>query len=199
MLLEAGISAVAGVIVFVVSLALVDGVRAPLAPLIAFGVVVAVLVHPRVFRPLAARILHRLGYGRELPEPRGETLALLLLFYSGTWILGGLALWLLLRSVGAHPDLESIVFLGGVGCGRRDRRGALRVRPVGARAARGVDVRTDARGRERGAGPGATALNRVAITLVEVLLLLVGGLLLRGAGEVDDAEPPAPRRRSMTS
>ena len=41
MLLEAGISAVAGVIVFVVSLAWVKGVDAPLAPLIAFGVVVA--------------------------------------------------------------------------------------------------------------------------------------------------------------
>jgi uncharacterized membrane protein YbhN (UPF0104 family) len=31
-----------------------------------------------------------------------------------------------------------------------------------------------------GAALGATLLNRVAITLVEVLLLLVGGLVLRG-------------------
>jgi uncharacterized membrane protein YbhN (UPF0104 family) len=31
----------------------------------------------------------------------------------------------------------------------------------------------------QGAALGATVLNRVAITLVEVLLLLVGGLLLR--------------------
>ena len=35
---------------------------------------------------------------------------------------------------------------------------------------------------------GATALNRVAITLVEALLLLVGGLLLR-RGEEPEPEP----------
>ena len=29
-------------------------------------------------------------------------------------MIGGVALWLLLRSVGAHPGPESIVFLGGV-------------------------------------------------------------------------------------
>ncbi len=190
MLLEAGISAVAGVIVFVVSLALVDGVRAPLAPLIAFGVVVAVLVHPRVFRPLAARILRRLGYGRELPELRGETLALLLLFYSGTWILGGLALWLLLRSVGAHPDLESIVFLGGVGA-----VGAI-VAVLFVFAPSGLGPREASMYglmlavASEGQALGATALNRVAITLVEVLLLLVGGLLLRGSGgDVEEEEP----------
>ena len=53
MLLGAGLSAVAGVIVFVLSLAFVDNVNAPLAPLIVFGVVLAILVQPRVFRPLA--------------------------------------------------------------------------------------------------------------------------------------------------
>src|SRR6185312_9918317 len=88
MLLEAGISAVAGVIVFVVSLAWVKGVNAPLAPLIAFGVVVAVLLHPRVFRPLASKVLRRLGY-HELPPLRGATMLILLVFYSFTWIVGG--------------------------------------------------------------------------------------------------------------
>ena len=55
MLLEAGISAVAGVIVFVVSLAWVDGVEAPVAPIVAFAVVVAVLLQPPVFRPVMSR------------------------------------------------------------------------------------------------------------------------------------------------
>src|SRR5205823_1363460 len=100
MLLEAGISAVAGVIVFVVSLAWVRGVDAPIAPLIVFGVIVAVLLHPRVFRPLASKVLRRLGYD-ELPPLRGSTMVVLLVFYSGTWILGGVGLWLLLRAVGA--------------------------------------------------------------------------------------------------
>src|SRR5207248_4628823 len=57
MLLEAGISAVAGVIVFVVSLAWVRGVDAPIAPLIVFAVVIAALLHPRIFCPVASRIL----------------------------------------------------------------------------------------------------------------------------------------------
>ncbi len=35
----------------------------------------------------------------------------------------------------------------------------------------------------QGAALGATVLNRVAITIVEVLLLAVGGLVLRRTGE----------------
>jgi uncharacterized membrane protein YbhN (UPF0104 family) len=193
MLLEAGISAVAGVIVFVVSLAFVDGVDAPFVPLIAFGVVVAVLVHPRVFRPLAARVLRRLGYRGELPHLRGETLALLLLFYSATWLIGGFALWLLLRSVGAHPDLGAVVFLGGTAA-----VGAI-VAVLSVFAPSGLGPREASMYAlmlavaTEGQALGATALNRVAITLVEVLLLLVGGLFLRGR-EADEPEPE-PRLR----
>lgn len=183
MLLEAGISAVAGVVVFVISLAFVDGVDAPLAPLIAFGVVVAVLVHPRVFRPLAARVLRRVGYGSELPELRTTTLWLLLVFYAGTWILGGFALWLLLRAVGAHPEAVSIVFLGGTAA-----VGAI-VAVLFVFAPSGLGPREASMYglmlavASEGHALGATALNRVAITLVEALLLLVGGLLLRRTGE----------------
>ena len=190
MLLEAGISAVAGVLVFVVSLAWVDGVDAPVAPIVAFAVVVAVLVQPRVFRPLAARILRRLGYGRELPQLRASTMAVLLVFYAGTWVLGGLALWLLVRAVGAHPDAGAIVFLGGTAA-----VGAI-VAVLAVFAPSGLGPREATMYglmlavAPQGAALGATVLNRVAITVVEVLLLLVGGLLLRGAGEVDDAEPP---------
>jgi len=195
MLLEAGISAVAGVIVFVLSLAFVDGVNAPLAPLIAFGVIVAVLVHPRVFRPLAARVLRRVGYTHELPELRGETLVLLLLFYSGTWILGGLALWLMLRSVGAHPDAEAVVFLGGTAA-----VGAI-VAVLFVFAPSGLGPREASMYglmlavATEGQALGATALNRVAITLVELVLLVVGGVLLRGRGEDDEGPEREPRLR----
>ena len=189
MLIEAGISAVAGVLVFVVSLAWVKGVNAPLAPLIAFGVVVAFLLHPRVFRPLASKVLRRLGY-RELPPLRGATMLILLVFYSGTWIVGGLGLWLLLRSVGAHPDVASIVFLGGVSA-----VGAI-VAVLSFFAPSGLGPREASMYglmlavSSQGAALGATVLNRVAITLVEVLLLVVGGLLLRTHCE-DDALAPA--------
>lgn len=192
-LLEAGISAVAGVIVFVLGLAFVDDVSAPLAPLIAFGVVVTVLVQPRVFRPLAARVLRRFGYRRELPPFRGRTLTGLLVFYAGTWLLGGFALWLLVRSVGAHPEPESVVFLGGTAA-----VGAI-VAVLAFFAPSGLGPREATMyGLLRAvAGPGqalgAVALNRVAITGIELLLLLAGGLLLRGAARMPlhDAESRA--------
>src|SRR3954454_16104617 len=45
-LVEAGISAVAGVVVFVVSLTWMDKVNAPIVPIVIFAVVVAALLHP---------------------------------------------------------------------------------------------------------------------------------------------------------
>ena len=194
MLLEAGISAVAGVIVFVVSLAWVKGVDAPLAPLLAFGVVVAVLLHPNVFRPLASKVLRRLGYD-ELPPLRGATMLILLVFYSGTWIVGGTGLWLLLRSVGAHPGITSIVFLGGVSAVGAIVAVLAFFAPsgLGPREASMYGLILAVAG--PGAALGATVLNRVAITIVEVLLLVVGGLLLRGSSDEDaDALAPADAR-----
>ena len=191
MLLEAGISAVAGVIVFVVSLAFVDGANAPLVPLLAFGIVVAVLVQPRVFRPLAARILRRFGYRRELPPLRRWTLVLLLIFYAGTWVLGGLALWLLLRSVGAHPDGESVVFLGGTAAVGAIVAVLFIFAPSGLGPREASMYGLMLAVASQGQALGATALNRVAITLVELLLLVVGGLLLRRriAPDEREAEP----------
>ena len=183
-LLEAGLSAVAGVIVFVVSLAWVDGVNAPVAPLVAFAVVIAVLVQPRVFRPLASRLLKRLGF-HELPPLHGMTMFILLVFYSGTWVIGGGALWLLLRSVGAHPDVQSIVYLGGVAA-----VGAI-VAVLSFFAPSGLGPREASMYglmlaiASPGAALGATVLNRVAITLVEILLVVVGGLWLRWRDEPD--------------
>jgi uncharacterized membrane protein YbhN (UPF0104 family) len=175
---EAGISAVAGVVVFVVSLAWVNGVDAPIAPLIAFAVVVTVLLHPRIFCPVASRVLRKFGRG-SLPPLRTSTMGFLLLFYCGTWVIGGTALWLLLRSVGAHPGAESIVFLGGVAA-----VGAI-VAVLAVFAPSGLGPREASMYglmlavTSQGAALGATVLNRVAITVVELLRLAVGGLVLR--------------------
>ena len=182
MLLEAGISAVAGVIVFVLGLAFVDDVDAPLAPLVVFGAVLAVLLQPRVFRPLAGKVLRRLGYRRELPNMRARTLSALLVFYAGTWVLGGFAVWLLLRSVGAHPEPVSIVFLGGTAA-----VGAI-VAVLFVFAPSGLGPREASMYglllavATPGQALGAVALNRLALTAVELVLLLVGGLFLRGGG-----------------
>jgi glycosyltransferase 2 family protein len=179
MLLEAGISAVAGVIVFVVALPFVDTANAPLWPLVIFGAVLAILVQPRVFRPLAGRVLQRLGYAKELPNVRGRTLSGLLLFYAGTWVLGGFALWLLLRSVGARPEPATIVFLGGTAA-----VGAI-VAVLFVFAPSGLGPREASMYglllavATPGQALGAVALNRLALTAVELLLLLVGGVFLR--------------------
>jgi uncharacterized membrane protein YbhN (UPF0104 family) len=188
-LVEAGISAVAGVIVFVVSLLWMDQVDAPIVPIILFAVVVSALLHPRVFCPLASRVLRKLGH-RTLPPLRTSTMAFLLLFYCATWVIGGLALWLLLRSVGAHPEVSSVVFLGGTAA-----VGAI-VAVLSVFAPSGLGPREASMYglmlavATEGQALGATVLNRVAITLVEVLLLVVGGVVLR-RGEDEEREPVA--------
>jgi uncharacterized membrane protein YbhN (UPF0104 family) len=185
-LVEAGISAVAGVVVFVVSLAWVKGVDAPIAPLIAFAVIVTVLLHPKIFCPVASRVLRKFGH-RSLPPLRTSTMGFLLLFYCGTWVIGGTALWLLVRAVGAHPGAESIVFLGGVAA-----VGAI-VAVLAFFAPSGLGPREATMYglmlaiTTTGAALGATVLNRVAITVVELLLLVVGGFVLRRSERV--AEP----------
>jgi glycosyltransferase 2 family protein len=178
MLVEAGLSAVAGVIVFVISLVWVRGVSAPIAPIVAFAVVVSVLIHPRVFRPLASRFLRRLGY-RDLPPLRASTLLSLLVFYAGTWVIGGLALWLLLRSVGAHPSAPTVVFLGGTAAVGAIVAVLAFFAPSGLGAREGAMYGLMLAVTSQGAALGATALNRVAITLVEVLLLAIGALVFR--------------------
>jgi uncharacterized membrane protein YbhN (UPF0104 family) len=186
-LLEAGISAVAGVIVFVVSLAWTEEVKAPILPIVLFAVIITTLLHPRIFCPLASRVLRRFGHPALRPL-RTTTMAFLLAFYSFTWVVGGLALWLMLRSVGAHPPISTIVFLGGTAA-----VGAI-VAVVSIFAPSGLGPRDASMYGlmlavvPAGAALGATVLNRVAITLVELLLLVVGGIALRHL-EADEAEP----------
>jgi uncharacterized membrane protein YbhN (UPF0104 family) len=172
-LLEAVLSAVSGVIVLVVSLAWVRGVDAPLAPLLIFGMLCSFLLHPRVFRWLAHRLLKPFG-GTEVEPLPFATMLLLLLFYCGTWVIGGAGLYFLVRSVGSDPGLATIPFLGGISA-------------VGAIVAvLAVFVPSGLGAREASmygmllalttSGPalGAVVLNRLAITLVEILLFGVG-------------------------
>jgi uncharacterized membrane protein YbhN (UPF0104 family) len=174
MLVEAGISAVAGIVVFVASLTFVQGVDAPLWPLVGFGVLLVVLLHPRVFRPLASRVLKRLG-GRELPELPTSTLLGLGVFYCMTWLIGGVGLYFFVRAVDGRPALNSIVFLGGVSA-----VGAI-VAVVSFFAPSGLGPREASMYGlmvaivPHDAALGATVLNRAAITLIEILLLLFGG------------------------
>jgi uncharacterized membrane protein YbhN (UPF0104 family) len=177
-LLEAGLSAVAGVGVFVVGLALIGGADAPLWPLLGFGAFIAVLLHPRVFAPVARTLLRPFGAEEVTPLPARVAFELLA-FYALTWPLGGLALFFLLRSVGGDPELIAIPFLGGASA-----VGAI-VAVLAVFAPSGLGVReASVYGLllalvSEGVALGAIVLNRLAITIVEAALLLVGLILIR--------------------
>ena len=177
-LLEAGLSALAGVGVFVVGLAIIGGADVPLLPLAAFGVLVAFLLYPPVFAAVARKLLRPFGAHDVAPLP-ARTAFELLGFYALTWPLGGAALFFMIRALGGDPSVSEIPYLGGVSA-----VGAI-VAVLAIFAPSGLGVReasmyglllavtTDA------IALGATVLNRLAITLVEALLVLVGAILIR--------------------
>ena len=98
-LLEAGLSALSGVLVFAAGALIVGDVEAPLIPLALFTVVVAVLLHPRVFPWVAAHVFKPFG-GIELPPLRWSVLLGLLVYYAFSWVVGGAAFLFLIRAVG---------------------------------------------------------------------------------------------------
>jgi len=171
--LEAALSAVSGVIVFVVSLAWVKGVDAPLLPLVAFGLACALGIHPRIFRPLTNKLLGPFGGEQIDALPFPETLGLLL-FYCGTWLIGGAAVYFMLRSVGTNPGLATIPFLGGTSA-----VGAI-VAVLAVFSPSGIGAREASMYglllaiTSEGPALGATLLNRLAITIVELALFGAG-------------------------
>jgi uncharacterized membrane protein YbhN (UPF0104 family) len=177
-LVEAALSAISGVIVFVLSLAWVRDVKAPLLPLVGFAVLLAALLHPRIFRPLFNKVLKPFGAQDLEPLPFPLTLGLLL-FYCGTWVIGGFGLYFMLRSVGAEVGLATIPFLGGVSA-----VGAI-VAVLAVFAPSGLGAREASMYglllavTTSGAALGATLINRLAITLVELLLFAIGVVMLR--------------------
>jgi uncharacterized membrane protein YbhN (UPF0104 family) len=177
-LLEAGLSAVAGILVFLAGLAFVEEANTPLWPLLAFGVLLAVLLHPRVFTALA-RALFRRFHAPEPPRLPYRALVSLLAYYSFTWLVGGAALYLLLRSLDADPGLETIPYLGGAAA-----VGAI-VAVLVVFAPSGLGVREASMYVllevvvSSGAALAVTVLNRLAITIVEALLLGAGLLATR--------------------
>lgn len=177
-LLEAMLSALSGVIVFVVSLAWVRGVHAPLPALLAFALLLALVLHPRIFKPLGNKLLRPFGAAHIEPLPFVTTINLLL-FYCGTWLIGGLGVWFMLAGLHATPPISTIAFLGGVSA-------------IGAIVAvLAVFVPSGLGAREASMyglllavtdsvpALGVTLINRLVITLVEVLLFGVGVLTWR--------------------
>ena len=172
-LVEAGLSAISGVIVFVVSLAWVRDVHAPLLPLIGFALLLTLLLHPRVFRPLSNTLLKPFGARNIEPLPFPLTVGLLL-FYCGTWLIGGFAVYFMLRALGSEVGLSTIPFLGGVSAvGAIVSVLAVFVPSgLGAREASMYGLLLAVT--DKAAALGVTLVNRLAITLIEVLLFGIG-------------------------
>jgi uncharacterized membrane protein YbhN (UPF0104 family) len=168
-LLEAGLSALSGVLVFALGLLWARDADVPTAPLATFALVVAALIHPRVYAPLTRRVFRR--FGVEPPVLPYRTAGPLLLYYGGTWLVGGAALFFLVRSVGGDPAWSSVPYLGGTAA-----VGAI-VAVLSVIAPSGLGVREGSMYglmlavASEGVALGATILNRIAITLVEAALL----------------------------
>jgi uncharacterized membrane protein YbhN (UPF0104 family) len=178
-MLEAGLSALSGILVFALGLPFVSDTDAPLIPLAGFAALVAVLIHPRVYVRLARFLYRRFGGGEQPLVLAYRTMLGLLAFYSLTWLVGGGALFFLLRSVGGDPAAASIPYLGGTAA-----VGAI-VAVLSILAPSGLGVREGSMYglllavAGEGVALGATLLNRLAITLVEVVLLGFGILAWR--------------------
>jgi uncharacterized membrane protein YbhN (UPF0104 family) len=154
--------------------------------------VVAFLLYPPVFAAVAGRLLRPFGAHEVTPLPARDA-ASLIGFYALTWPLGGAALFFMLRAVGGDPAISSIPFLGGASA-----VGAI-VAVLAIFAPSGLGVREGSMYglllaiAAEGVALGAVVLNRLAITLVEAALLLVGLLLLRGRRHEAEAAEPAPQ------
>ena len=103
----------------------------------------------------------------------------LLGFYALTWPLGGVAMFFMLRAVGGDPAISSIPYLGGVSA-----VGAI-VAVLAIFAPSGLGVREASMYGlllavvSEAVALGAIVINRLAITVVEALLLLLGVVLIK--------------------
>ena len=176
-LLEAGLSAIAGVLVLVAGLPFVSGVNAPIWLVGLFAALCAILLHPRIFSPLATRLLSRLGGGPVPPLP-WPTLLGVLAYYCLTWLIGGAAFWFLLRSLG-DPALASIPYLGGVTDVGAIVAVVTVIFPSGLGVREGAVAALAAGVVPANVAIAAVVLNRFAITLVEATLLAATAVLRR--------------------
>ena len=131
-----------------------------------------------MFANVARRLLKPFGAEEVTPLP-ARTAFELLGFYALTWPLGGVAMFFMLRAVGGDPAISTIPYLGGVSA-----VGAI-VAVLAIFAPSGLGVREASMYGlllavvSEAVALGAIVINRLAITVVEALLLLVGVVLIK--------------------
>jgi uncharacterized membrane protein YbhN (UPF0104 family) len=179
MLMEAGLSALAGILVFFVSLTTVGFSSAPVLPLLALALVTVVGLHPRVFTPGIRRVLRRFGRTTELPPLPYPVLVGLLAYYCFTWLVGGAAIWFLLRALGGAPSAVDIAYLGGVAAVSAIVAFLSLITPSGLGVREASMYGLLLAVTTGGVALGVSVLNRLTITFVEAALLLGGTLVWR--------------------
>jgi uncharacterized membrane protein YbhN (UPF0104 family) len=189
--LEAGLSAISGVLVLLLGLLLVGPVSATIWPVTLFGALLVVLVHPRVFAIWSTRLVRIFGVEDSPPVLSLRATLALLLYYCGTWLLGGLGFWFIIRSV-AEPPFAAVPFLGGASA-----VGAI-VAVLVVFAPSGLGVREASMYgliltvAPRDAALGAVVLNRLVITAVEGMLLAVAAAWPDRSRVQDGSPEPEP-------
>jgi len=178
MAMEAGLSALAGIIVFLASLTTVGFSDAPVLPLLVLALIAVVGLHPRVFTPISRRLLRPFG-GSDLPPLPYPTQLGLLAFYCFTWLLGGTAVFFLMRSLGDDPSIADIPYLGGVAAVSAIVAFLSLITPSGLGVREASMYALLLAVTTKGVALGVTVLNRLTITIVEAALLIVGALAWR--------------------
>jgi hypothetical protein len=178
MIVEAGLSGLAGIIVFFVSLTTVGLSAAPVLPLLVLALIAVVGLHPRIFTPGVRRVLRPFG-ASELPPLPYSTLLGLLAYYCLTWLVGGAAIYFLLRSLGGDPSLTDIPYLGGVAAVSAIVAFLSLITPSGLGVREASMYGLLLAVTTKGVALGVTVLNRLTITIVEAALLMVGALAWR--------------------
>jgi len=178
MVMEAGLSALAGTLVFFVSLTTVGFSAAPVLPLLVLALIAIVGLHPRIFTPGIRRLLRPFGVA-ELPPLPYSTLLGLLAYYCFTWLVGGAAIFFLLRSLGGDPSVSDIPYLGGVAAVSAIVAFLSLITPSGLGVREASMYGLLLAITSSGVALGATVLNRLTITIVEAALLVAGALAWR--------------------
>jgi hypothetical protein len=178
MIMEAGLSALAGILVFLVSLTTVGFSDAPVLPLLVLALIAVVGLHPRVFTPGVRWALRPFG-ASDLPALPYPTLLGLLLFYCFTWLIGGTAVFFLIRSLGEDPSVADLPYLGGVAAVSAIVAFLSLITPSGLGVREASMYALLLAVTTKGVALGVTVLNRLTITIVEAALLLVGALAWR--------------------
>jgi hypothetical protein len=118
----------------------------------------------------------------------------LLLFYSGTWVIGGFGFWCIVRSV-ANPPVSSIIYLGGATAVGAIVAVLVVIAPSGLGVREASTYAFVIAVAPHDAALGAVVLNRFVITAVEAILLAGAAAWPWGAepeGVLDPEPEPEP-------